>query len=121
MDQNPLAHFADSSGRDSQPGYRDHSALAWDNQPDCRSHLDHSPMAARQAAVGIAAPDYIASQGMVAETVAPAVAAVRRFSRKSLYAAKLEDYYMALMDEKQIQSKSGYISLSNALKSQPDI
>jgi hypothetical protein len=26
-----------------------------------------------------------------------------------------------LMDEKQIQSKSGYISLSNALKSQPDI
>lgn len=107
MDQNPLAHFADSSGRDNQPGYRD--------------HLAHSPMAARLAAVGIAPPGYIASQGMVAEAVAPAVAVVRRFSRKSLYTVKLEDYYMASMDEKQIQSKSGYISLSNALKSQPDI
>lgn len=110
MDQNPLAHFADSSGQDNQAGYRDHSAPAEDNQPDCRSHLDHSPMAARLAAVGIAPPGYVASQGMVAEAVAPAVAAVRRFSRKSLYAVKLEDYYMASMDEKQIQSNSGYTS-----------
>lgn len=73
-------------------------------------------MATRQAAAGIAAPGSIASQGMVAEAVAPAVAVVRRFSRKSLYTVKLEDYYMASLDEKQIQSKSGYIIFSNSLK-----
>lgn len=73
-------------------------------------------MATRQAAVGVAAPGSIASQGMVAEAVAPAMAVVRRFSRKSLYTVKLKDYYMASLDEKQIQSKSGYIIFSNSLK-----
>ena len=83
--------MADSGGytaqeQDSQPGYRGCSAL------DYRNYLDRardSQMVARQVAAATAAPGYIANRSMVVETVAPAMAAVRRFSRKSLYAVKL--------------------------------
>ncbi len=55
-----------------------------------------SQAVARQVAGETVAPEYIASQHKAAEPAAPVVAAVRRFSLKSLYYCQTGEYYMAL-------------------------